>query len=805
MIERLIDGWTHVCLTYRKTILALLAVVTAVTYSQLPKARFDNAVEVWFVDDDPALVAHHKLLDTFSSDELIVIGIEAPDVFAPEVLDKIERITRAVEEAPHVEKVFSLTNIEAITGEDDMLEVGELIDFPLDPSALPAVRERALANELYVGNVVSARGDFTCIIARIPHYGDQFDYKVETVTAVREILAREKGDRFFLSGGPTLDEQFYYNSERDTAKTVALMLGLMVVVLWLLLRSVAGVAVTLITVVTATLWTIGAMILLGVRVNVVTTMLPPLLLAVGVADTMHVLVEYQAYVHGARDRVEAMRKACRELMEPLFLTTLTTAIGMLSLSISRVEAIREFGYFAAFGVTAAFLLTVTFVPIAISYLPAPRERKQENLLSARFLEGVHRFTMRHSRPIILAATLLVVGSALATTQVRAESAFLKIFKPSAQVRIDTEKIQDALGGIVTLEIMVDTGREGGVKDPEVLRELEELETFLESQPTVSSAQSIADYFKDLRRAFFDNDQREYRLPETREEAAQYLLLYEMDKPDGDIREYVTFDYRETRVSARVALASSNASVELVEKTRDYIEREFPSGMTATIAGLSQLYANMEEYIRDSMIQGFGSAFIGILIVFWIQLRSIPLGTIVMIPHLMPIAITLGLMGLTGIRLDSTTTMVASVAIGLADDDSIHFVSRVGAKLRAGADMVEALRAALVEVGRALFYTSVALCAGFGVMLTSSFMGAVYFGLLVMITMILALVADVLVLPVMLRWYDSRTRGSGFLKRAEKGSDPFSPEKGSDPFFADKHQRSQENQPPRASWASQRES
>jgi hypothetical protein len=293
------------------------------------------------------------------------------------------------------------------------------------------------------------------------------------------------------------------------------------------------------------------------------------------------------------------------------------------------------------------------------------------------------------------------------------------------------------------------------------------------------------------------------LPETREEAAQYLLLYEMDKPDGDIREYVTFDYRQTRVSARVALASSNASVELVNKTQAYIDREFPAGMTATIAGLSQLYANMEEYIRDSMIQGFGSAFVGILIVFWIQLRSIPLGTIVMIPHLMPIAITLGLMGLTGIRLDSTTAMVASVAIGLADDDSIHFVSRVGAKLRAGVDMVEALRAALVEVGRALFYTTVALCAGFGVMLTSSFMGAVYFGLLVMITMILALAADVLVLPVMLRWYDSTTRGAGFLKREKKGSGPFSLEKGPDPFFAD--QRSHENKPPRASWVSQRDS
>ena len=757
MVERLIDGWTRLCLGYRKTILVVLAAITALTVSQLPKARFDNAVEVWFVDDDPALLAHRRLLKTFASDELIVAGVEADDVFAPDVVARIDRVTRAVEQAPHVEKVFSLTNIEAITGRNDMLEVGDLIEHPIDPATLPETRRRALANELYVGNVVSADGRFTVVIARIPHYADQFDYKVEAVGAVREILDRELGGKYYLSGGPALDEQFYLSSEQDTVRTISIMMVLMIVVLWLLLHSVSGVIVTLVTVLGATAWTIGLIILLDVRVNVVTTMLPPLLVAVGVANTMHVLVEYQAYARRTDDRVAAMSSALHELLEPLFLTTLTTAIGMLSLVLSRVEAIREFGWFAAFGVTAAFFLTVTFVPIMMTYLPLPPERlrRRRNLLSERFLDRLHHFTMRHSSAILVTAVLLIVGAVAAATQVRAESSFLAIFKPTAKVRIDTEKIQDALSGTVTLEVMVDTGREDGVKDPEVLEKLADLEAFLESQPTVSSAQSIAGYFKDLRRAFFDNDQREYRLPETREEAAQYLLLYEMDAPDGDIREYVTFDYRETRVTARVALASSNASVEVVKNTEKYLATAFPQGMSATVAGMSQLYANMEEYIRDSLLQGFGSAFVGIFIVFCLQLRSVLLGAIVMIPHLMPIVITLGIMGLAGIRLDSTTAMVASVAIGLADDDSIHFVSRVGQKLKTGVDMVTALREALVEVGRALFYTSIALCAGFGVMLTSSFTGAIYFGMLVMITMILALAADLLVLPVMLRWYNPK--------------------------------------------------
>jgi len=757
LVERIVDGWIRFCLGYRKTILVVLAAITASTASQLPNARFDNAVEVWFVDDDPALLAHRRLVDTFGSDELIVAGIEADDVFSPEVLAKIDRVTREIERAPHVEKVFSLTNIESIVGRDDALAVGELIEQPIDPGTLAQTRRRALANELYVGNVVSADGRFTVVLARIPHFGDQFDYKVEAVSAIREILDRELDDGYYLSGGPALDEQFYVHSEEDTVRTISLMMVLMIIVLWLLLHSVAAVVVTLTTVFGATAWTIGLMILLDVRVNVVTTMLPPLLVAVGVANTMHVLVEYQSYARRSTDRLAAIGAALHELLEPLFLTALTTAIGMLSLVLSRVAAIREFGWFAAFGVTAAFFLTVTFVPIAMSYLPLPpeRRRRSRNLLSERFLDRLHHFTMKHSTAILVTATVLTLCAVAAATQVRAESSFLAIFKPHAKVRVDTEKIQEELGGTVTLEVMVDTGREGGVKDPAILRKLAELEAFLESQPTVSSAQSIVGYFKDLRRAIFDNDQREYRLPETAEEVAQYLLLYEMDAPDGDIREYVTFDYRQTRVTARVALASSNASVEVVKKTEKYLATAFPEGMTGTIAGMSLLYANMEEYIRDSLLKGFGSAFVGIFIVFCIQLRSVLLGTIVMIPHLMPIIMTLGIMGLTGIRLDSTTAMVASIAIGLADDDSIHFVSRVGQKLKAGVDMVTALREALVEVGRALFYTSIALSAGFGVMLTSSFTGAVYFGMLVMITMILALAADLLVLPVMLKWYNPK--------------------------------------------------
>jgi predicted RND superfamily exporter protein len=758
--DRIAQGWGRTCMRYRKTVLLALAAFTALTAGVLPGVHFNNALSTWFVDDDPALVEHRHFRETFGSDEVVVVGIEAPDVFAPDVVEQIGRITRAIERAPHVEKVFSLTSVESITGRGDEVEVGDLVPFPLDPGALPEIRRRALASQLYVDNVVSRDGRFAAIIARLPHDPAGFKYKVEAVGAIRHILRAERGDAFHLAGGPVFDEQFFRQSEIDTIKALVLMSIVLVAILAALTRTVAGVLLPLVTVGTATVWTVGSMVLLGVEVNIITTILPPLLLAVGVADAMHFLVDYQNRCRAGDDRMTAIHEVYRELFAPLFVAGLTTAVGMGSLSVSRIQAIRDFGLFAAYGVAAEFLLTVTFVPIALSYLPAPGvnpERRRKPYLSTRALGALHRFTVGHGFAIVAAWTLTVVASLVLSSRIHVESSFIRIFKESSRIRQDIDLIQRRLAGSGTVEIELDTGVADGVKDPRILRIFDDLESFLLSQPSVSSVQSINAYYKDLRRAFYGNDQREYRLPQTREEAAQYLLLYEMDAPEGDIREYTTFDYRKARISARVDLTTSNEAVALSQALETYMAERLPPDVHGRVTGLMVIYARLDEYIRDSMLQGFAGALIAIFLVFCVQMRSVLLGGLVMISNTMPIMIMLGVMGLTGIRLDSMTAMVASIAIGLADDDSIHFVSRVRLRMREGHDVVRALHDSLVEVGRALVYSCLALCSGFAVMLTAGFVGAIYFGLLTMLTILIALLADLLLLPVLLRWYDSGLR------------------------------------------------
>jgi predicted RND superfamily exporter protein len=448
----------------------------------------------------------------------------------------------------------------------------------------------------------------------------------------------------------------------------------------------------------------------------------------------------------------------RELTVPCFLTSLTTAIGMLSLLASEMAAIREFGLFAAAGVLGAFLIAIALVPVALSYLPAPgRGAAPPRVLSEGALHRLYRFTLQRGRWIAVASVALFALSAAAATRVKSESAFMEWFRDSNRVKQDTRRIERALAGSLTVEVIVETEEEGGLIDPTVLREIALLQDFLEAQPEAGASQSLVQYLKDMRRAFFDNEQREYRLPETREEAAQLLLLYELDQPEGDILEYVTSDHRQGRVSARITVDSSRAATPIVHRTQEYVATRFPVGLKGTVTGLADLYDKMDRYMRRSLTRGFSIALVVIFLVFCVQMRSVLLGAIAMIPNVLPIVMGLGLMGAAGILLDGATAMVASIAIGLAVDDTIHFVSRVRLHLDRGRPMSQALERTTVEMGRALIYTSIGLSGGFALMMFGQVVPMAFFGLLCSVTISLALAANLLLLPVVLRWYGRVSR------------------------------------------------
>ena len=344
----------------------------------------------------------------------------------------------------------------------------------------------------------------------------------------------------------------------------------------MLLRSWVGVVLPLVAVVVATVWALGWIVLSGTQFTAVTSMMPPVLLAVGVASSMHILVEYRKrFMTGDEDNSRFSARCTASSPFRCVLCAGTTAVGMAALTVSKVQGVREFGGFSALGVIGAFVLSLTFVPICLTYLPAPRPFTARRQKHERRLAKLHDLTMRYRVAIVRGFRCIDGVRNRGATMITAESDFMEMFPEDAPVKLATDRIGEKLSGTVTLEVVIDTGKPDGIKQPDLLRRLDALEAYLMSMPTVGATLSLADYMKDLRRAFHANDQREYRLPDSAEEAAQYLLLYEMDAPDGDLREYATYDYSKTRVSARVDIASSSDAIVLVEETQKWVAANFP--------------------------------------------------------------------------------------------------------------------------------------------------------------------------------------------------------------------------------------
>lgn len=752
--HRLGDALGHVCLTYRKTVLLAVAAVTVLLAAQLPKLKFENSLGSWFLARDPALLQHDRFTEEFGSDELIIIGLEAPDVFAPDVLRRIDRVTRAVERAPNVEKVFSLTNIESVSGRDGALDVGDLVEFPINDAEATAIRARALTNETYLGNVVNATGTFTAILARLPYRVNEIEYKRETTRAIEAILAKEDAS-FVLSGSALYNVRFLELSERDLPLVTGIMTGLLLLILWILFRSPVDVAVPATTVGIATLWSVGWILLVGRGLTIVSEALPPLMMAVGVADAMHLVVDYELRLRAGTHKQDALRQVYRYMTWPCLFTSLTTCAGMLSLCVSRVRNVSEFGLFAAIGVFGAFVLAMTLVPIALSYLPEPHpERPGAHIfqVSGGVLNGIATFAQRHGRLIFGVSAALLLGGLALATRVRVESGLLQYFRDGHRFKTDTRTVERNLAGMSTLEIVVDTGRPGGVKAPATLAALADFQAALEAHPEVSASHTVTGVFKDLRRAFFDNDPREYRLPETEAEAAQYLLLYELDRPDGDLYEYVDYGYRKARLSARVSSENSTILGDVLQHARRAAAAHLPPSADVTYTGTAVLWAHMEDYIRESLLVGMSLALVSIYVLLSLQARSFLLGAIAMVPNVVPIVVGLGFMGVTNIALDASTVLSAPIMLGLAVDNTIHFIVHTREQLDRGTGLNLALWRTTVQIGRALIFTTIVLAASFVAMLFGAFTGVIHFALLCLVTLAVALPADLLLLPSLLRVY-----------------------------------------------------
>ena len=771
---------------HRWIVLSLCLLVLGLCSVFASRVRFDNSYEAYFDQRDPVYADYNQFRDDFGSDEISYILYEAPsEPYGPwnlEVMRKIERLTEALEDGtPFVKEVTSLTNVEFMQGIPDGLEIYDLLEeFPKTQEELLAIREKVLAKPLYVGGLVSADGRYAAIILEMdrssvdpieeirldPDGGDGLDnlYPQATYNRIEEILSRPEfeGIRFHHTGDVPLNAVYNTIAQAESSRLGGICLLIIAVLLLFFFRRSVGVIGPLAVVSLSIVISVGAVHVLGWSLDIMFIMLPTLLIAVGVADAVHIISEFRALHATLGDRREAARRTLRLVGTPCLLTSLTTAAGLASMSISRIEAISHFAIYSAVGVVAAFLLSVTLLMFFLSFgRRAPRrastERDLEQAKGGRrmreVLEAVCRFDIRYRKSIIGVFGAIFVFSAFGIARLEVDSNFLDEFSDRVPVKRTTQFVDETMGGTGSLVYLFDTKVSDGIKQPEVLREIERLQAVAAEQNfLVMKTYSILDVLKDINQSFHAGEPSYHVVPDTRELIAQYLLLYEMSG-GAEVEDYVSSDYSRTSLELRIKLKETSYIEELTDRMDSYLGDQPLRESTLSMTGMGALWLKLQNYLTSSQIRGFLLAFTVIAAMMCLVFRSIKIGLIAMIPNLSPVLLALGAMGWLGIPLDYVRLLTGAVAIGISVDDTIHHITRYLYEFRRSGDYVEALFASTRDVGRALFITSVVLVSGFLVLTFSVMATLVTFGLLLSATILVALAADFLLMPALVLTFE----------------------------------------------------
>ncbi len=790
-----IAGW---CFDHRWLVVLLSLVGLAGMAALAGEARVDNSYESYFDEADDTYTAYTQYRYDFGSDEVSYILYSAPGrehgVFDLEVMRTIDALTTALEdEVPFVYEAKSLVNAELTRGSPDGIDIEELRDdFPETQQALLELRDAFLAKPMFVGGIVSEDAQHGAIIIEMdrsstdpideiildPAQGDSLDnvYPQVTDAAIAEILARPEyaGLEFYHSGDVPLNATYNIVLSEEGGTLFLITAAVIGLLLMLVFRSLVAGLAPLVVVFLAVMACTAFIAALGWKLDMSFGAMPTLLTALGVAHSVHILSEFRLLFAELRDRRAALVQTIYLVGTPCLLTSLTTAAGFGALASVPIKSIAHYGAYGAFGVLAAFVLSLTLLMALLSFGRKEPRRGAETLRSSAkgsarakaVLNRVAEFNIRHRRAILGVFAAIVAVAIVGITRVIVDSNWLNDFSEGMTIRQHTTRVDEVMGGTANLIYLFDSGEEDGIKNPAVLREMERLDQIARSHgDLVRKSYSIVDILKDLNQAFHDGDPASYTIPETRELVAQYLILYEMSGGES-AEEYVSSDYRRASLELRLKLDMMSRTEDLVADIAAELEREPVQHASLELTGIGALWLKLMGYIVSSQIEGFLLAFAVVGVMMVLVFRSLVVGGISMVPNLFPVVLTVGAMGWLAIPLDYNKLSIAAVALGIAVDDTIHLVMRFRHEFRIHGRYAVALREALQDVGRALLITSTALVLGFLVLTLSVMDSNVTFGLLLAVTIVAALIADFLLMPALVLTFEP-FGPEGNQKRAER--------------------------------------
>jgi predicted RND superfamily exporter protein len=732
-----VNSFSNLVIRFRVPVIAVTLVVTLALGYFIKDVRVNSDILSYLPKNDPAVQLNEHVGELFGGTQLAVVALETQDVFTASCLAHVAELTAGIGTIEGVASVTSLADVIDIRKSDGSLDVGRLLEpgaQPRTPEALAALRASVLSNDLYRGRLVSADGKATLIVARLEEAADKSIVAAE----IRRTVERANlPERVYYAGLPFQLIEINGLVVKDMTRLIPIAALLIVLSLLVSFRSIRGVALPLVSVGISTVWVVGVMALLRVPFSLITNVIPVVLMATGSAYGIHVVSAFNETT-GTANRGAASRATLRAVAVPVALAALTTLAGFLSFLFgSYLGMIREFGVFSALGILFALVVSLTFVPAVLSFLPARQPRKARSA-EPRLAGGLGRLVLKHNRAIIVAGAVILALCVAGMPFLKREVNILSYFKTGTDIQLAEQMMRQRFGGSITVQVLV----QGDIRAPEVLRRMKAMEESLRSRQDLHNVSSIVEIVEAMNDAITDVR----AIPDRRDQVDNLWFLLEGDQ---QISQLVSSDATEALISATIEGLNSRGLADLVRDVGAWATLHSSEACTFQLSGTAPIYQRLDRALASSQIWSLVLATAFMFACNLLLLRSLTGALVGLVPIIFTLFVLFGVMGAAGIPLDIATVLIGSISLGMGVDYSIHFLSRYRRELGNGLPHEAALVETLRTTGRAIVINVITVSVGFVALLFGGLIPLQRFGLLIPVTMLSSGAAALTLLPAIL--------------------------------------------------------
>jgi len=731
---------------YRWWIIAASILISGFFGLQIFRAEINPDMESYVYEKMPSRINTNMIEEIFGADEMVLVLFESEDILQKETLLRIKKINKQLKDLEGIDETLSLFDAKNIKGEDGAMVVDATVRrIPKTDEKMEALRDEIKENNLVYKVLVSEDFTLTSIIATIqPGVVDD-----DIVIAIEEVLEANPGpEKTYIGGLPYIKANVAMEMAKEFKLLMAIGLGIMLIMLYIFFREIRGVLLPFTVVILSILFAMGLIPLIGWQMSIITLLLPIMLIAIANDYGIHMMAKYQEYnTHGNNSSITSMAKGVyTSLRSPILLTGITTIAGILCLLSHKMLPAKQLGVVAAAGIGFALLLSLIFIPAALSIIgkskPVTSKNPSKKRLIDRILEYFGRLVAAHPRRIVISAILISLVSGIGIFMLQVDTNLENFFPEKHPVRISSEIINETFGGSQNISILV----EGDILDPEIMQKIDNYEMQLKQNPAVGNVMSIASVIREISKALNDPGEPMYdMIPDSRNALAQYMELYMMSGDPDDLERMVDFDYQRAQVMVRIN-DGSNAALKGV--LADIEELAGGDEHATRIGGYGLVATDLADLVVNGQVLSLVIALVVVFILLSILFRSVSAGLIGSVPLAMAMIFLFGWMGYMGISLDIATALLSSIMIGVGVDYTIHFLWRYKAERGGGLEPVKAVMKTLTTTGRGITFNAFSVILGFCALPFSVFSPLRYFGFLVIVSIFTCLIGALVIIPAL---------------------------------------------------------